>query len=466
MANRVQRFMRDVLLGRDSSYNSFNEAFMSWIGGSGTNYDANGKTYIDKGYNLNSVVFSVINQQSRKISSIPYTVQKVKNNNSKNKYNSIVNTTKGDLSIQQLIKSQLLKNDAFDDEDLMMPLENPNPNQTWTEFHELYETFLGTNGNVYMYMLSPKDGMNAGEPIAIYLLPSQDTEIVLKDNVSFLGVENPISHYMLIQGKQYVDFDADDVIHIKTANPNYDEEGAHLYGQSRLRAGLRNVENSNKATTLNGKTLQNGGAFGFIHGTKVPLTKEQADEVKERLTEMNNSTEDLGKIQGMSGELGFTRVSLTTAELQPFEYLNYDQKQICNVLGWSDKLLNNDNASTFNNITEERKRVVTDTIHPDLKLLQDALNRDFLPRFKKYQNTEIIYSVNELPEMQKDTAELEKWSGSMVDKGSLNRDEQRVVMNFTPTGLPEHQVYTVANDVLTLEEAIESEFNIEPPVNG
>jgi hypothetical protein len=177
---------------------------------------------------------------------------------------------------------------------------------------------------------------------------------------------------------------------------------------------------------------------------------------------MNENSEDLAKIQGMSGELAFTRISLTTAELQPFEYLNYDQKQIANVLGWDDLLLNNDGGAKFDNVESARKRVVTDNIQPDLLLLQDALNKYFLPLFKGYENTEIVYDISELPEMQQDMKTMVDWAVMLLDRGVLNRNEVREVVTFVPLEDTNMDVYTVDKDLLTLDEAIESSFNIEP----
>ena len=170
---------------------------------------------------------------------------------------------------------------------------------------------------------------------------------------------------------------------------------------------------------------------------------------------MNTSTEDLAKISGSSAELAFTRISLTTDELKPFDYLNFDQKQICNVLGWDDLLLNNDSGAKFDNVESARKRVVTDNIQPDLLLLQDALNQHFLPLFKGYENTEIVYDISELPEMQQDTKTMVDWAVMLLDRGVLNRNEVREVVTFVPLEDTNMDVYTVDKDLLTLDEAIE-----------
>ena len=124
--------------------------------------------------------------------------------------------------------------------------------------------------------------------------------------------------------------------------------------------------------------------------------------------------------------------------------------------------MNNDAASTYNNINEERQKVITDNIYPDLKLLEDALNTYFFPRFKGYEKAMITYDISELPEMQQDTKLLVEWAVLLLDRGVLNRNEVRDIATFDKLEDEQMEIFTVANDVLTLEEAIESGFNIEP----
>ena len=448
---------------KNAIVNKFNQAFIYQVGGGFTSYDVDGKSYLDNGYNVNPFVFSIINQQAIKTASIPYYIKEVEDKKAKNKLDVLLKATDNNLTPQQQIKKILLENKAFKDGLMDMPLEVPNPNQSWSEFHALYKTFLKLTGNVYIYMLKPEEGMNAGTPIAIYILPSHNIEIVVKDKVSLLGTESPVKGYMLIEGRQYLEFEAENVIHIKYSNPNYSEDGEHLYGQSPLRAALKNLQSSNKGLDLNIKTLQNGGAFGLIHGKSAAFTENQAKELKERLTEMNNNPEDLAKIAGVSAEVGFTRLSLTSAELKPFDYLKFDKQQIADVLNW---MIDDENRGDFGGtINEIKKSRVTDNIQPDLLLLQDALNKYFLPLFKGYENSELIYDISELPEMQQDTKTTVEWVKILLDSAVINRAEARDILTFVPLEDDNMKVFTVVNDLLTLDEAIESEFNIEPPIN-
>jgi len=278
---------------------------------------------------------------------------------------------------------------SLDEVDLAFPMEQPNATQTWSDVWALYKTYMKLTGNCYFYLLSPEEGANAGVPVQLYVLPAHLMQIVLKPKANMLSTESPIDHYVLIEGNVMIKFMAKDVIHIKYSNPNFDLSGSHLYGMSPLRAALRNINSSNSGIDLNVKTLQNGGAFGFIHGKGTPLSVDQANSLKERLVEMDASPERLSRIAGASGELAFTRISLTTDELKPFDYLKFDQKAICNVLNWPDELLNNDGKSKLGSTdtNQARKQAITDNILPDLVLLHSSINAPVIsndPKLSKF----------------------------------------------------------------------------------
>ena len=448
--------------GKQTTSNKYNDSFFKLLGGAFTAYDTNGDTYIDKGYNINPTVFAVISQQSKKTSSVPSYIKKIDDKRARKKLLQLKSATNYGGTPQQQIKQLILESKAYDDKaDKDFPMDRPNPLQTWNEIEELYKTMMKTNGNCYIYMVTKSQEDNMGEPIGFYILPSQYTQIVLKDGVAVTPSNNPISHYVLTQGNQYIEFEQENVIHIKYPNPNFGTNGEHLYGQSPLRAALRNIQSSNEALNLNIKTLKSGGAFGFIHGKQTPLTSEQAKELKSRLVEMDSDPANLAKIAGSSAEIGFTRISLTTDEMKPFEYLKFDEKQICNVLGWKDKLLNNDEGSNFGAyITELRKQVITDDIMPDLNLLSAALNDRFLPRFKGYENCELVYDPSELPEMQTDMVELTKWLNDALDRGVITRDEYRFAINYTRIDTEEMKTFTVANPVISLKDSLDDNFTL------
>ena len=321
---------------------------------------------------------------------------------------------------------------------------------------ELYEVFIKSTGNVYIYLLSPDNGLNKGEPMAWYLLPSHLMQIVVKKDVDYNGIDSPISHYILTEGEQFINFEKKNVIHIKYANPNYDQEGSHLYGQAPLRAMLRNIQSSNEAIDLNNKTLLSGGAFGLIHSKgNTPLTEPQAKGLKDRLLEMDSNTGRLGKLAGVSAEVGFTRLSLTSDELKPFDFLNFDLKQICNALGWDDKLMGNDSGAKYDNYISAQKKVLIGSVLPDLKLLEQAINSEILPRYKKYKGSIWEFDISELPEMQTNMTELVDWSTKLKDKGAMTGNEVRIACKLPKSDNALMDEYTTIDDLMTLEQSLE-----------
>jgi len=105
MANRLTRII-SAAFGREPiqlTNNKYNEAFFSWMGGGFTNYDTDAKNYIEKGYNVNPIVFSIIRQQAIKTSSIPYTIRQIEDKSAKSKLEMLQKATKSNLTPQQQI---------------------------------------------------------------------------------------------------------------------------------------------------------------------------------------------------------------------------------------------------------------------------------------------------------------------------------------------------------------------------
>jgi HK97 family phage portal protein len=441
--------------------NKWNGAFLSQWGVGNSNYDINTINYLEKGYNINSFIYSIIFKQSTKTSSIPYYVKSIEDNTSKKKLDNLLQSTKQSLTPLQQLQYKELSKKAYSQDYMNLPLKRPNAIQSWREFHYLFKTFLKITGNVYIYEVSPEEGANAGVPQGVYLLPSQYMQIVIKQNAELLNPdESPVDFYRLYYGNQYIRFSADKVYHIKYSNPNYDEQGESLYGFSPLRACLRNIYSANSAVDSNIKTLLNNGAFGFIFGKNVDFRENQAKELKERMIEMDNSPERLSKLVALSSEIGFQRISLTTDELKPFDYLDFDQKQISACLNYPSVLLNNDEGAKYDNVKQFRKQVITDDIKPDLMLLEEGFWSLFLRKFKGYEDTCIVYDVSELPEMQEDTEKLIKWSKELLDRGVITRNELRQLVNFEEVEDSNMNEYTVNNDLLTLDEAVDSTFAV------
>lgn len=462
MANLIERIFRPQI--ERAILNQFNRAFYGQVGTYATSYDPNNKSvYLEEGYLSNPIVFSIINQRAKKATQIPFYIKKVKDSNSKKEFDMFTKATNHMIRPQQNIRKKELKEKAFEEKFLDMPLPRPNPLQTWGDIKGMYETNMSYSGNSYFYKLM---GDFSKDPLAVYPLPSHLMMIVLKKDASMLGVENPIDYYMLIEGDTYVKFEVEEIIHIKYPNPEYDQNGAHLYGLSPLRAGIKNIQSSNLGLDLNTDTLLNGGAFGFIHGKNgKPLSQTQADSIKDRMREMSVSKDVLGKIRGTSGELGFTQIRLSAKEMELFKYFAFDQKQLCNILGWDDKLLNNDEGAKYDNVQSAEQRVVVNTTIPSLQLFDEAMTDQFIKLFKGYENAVLQHDPSDLPEMQQDIAEMVTWLSVAKSDGVLNGNEYRSALNYPISDDPNMEIYTVKDDIMPLSEALDNQMNLNEPTN-
>lgn len=421
----VNRFRMAVNAFLNPNSNSFNEAFYKMVGLQTTTYNSTLDTLLVKGYGENPDVNAIINQMAAKSTAVPFIIKPINDEKAFKKLKRYPNNP----TYLQTKSIDKLKSEAFKDEEQPMPLDRPNPYQRWEEFIYLYKIYLKVCGNVYIYRLSNL----MGEPLALYILPSHWTQIVLKPKASTLSLESPIDYYIMEQGNQYVKFDADTIIHIKRSNPFFNQSGSHLYGYSELMAAIRNILSSNSGIDQNVKTMQNSGAYGFLHAAdgQSPLTPEQAKDLKDRLVDMQNNQGFLSNIAGTSAKIGFTRIALTTDELQPFAYLSNDRRTLCNCLNWPIDLLNEERSGTgfgVDGVIEARKLAVTDNIKPDLDLLAEYLTKEFIQKFKKYQNSVLDFDISELPEMQTDTSKLIEW---MV-KAPLTLNEIREAVNYEP----------------------------------
>ena len=238
--DNLRQRMANMLGASPTDFNRFNDAFMwATVGGGYSRYDPEMHTYLEEGYNENSLVFSVINAMAQKSSTVPIYIRDIKNEEEYRKLNQLRDATSYNLQVAQKMRYLALEKKALADRTMPLPLVNPNPYQTWTELHQMYKTFLRLTGNAYFYMEIPEEGMNKGVPQAIYLLPSHKVKIVVKDGVSMIGLENPVKEYQLVESNHLNTFPAENVIHIKYANPNYTQDGQHLYGFSPLRPLLK-----------------------------------------------------------------------------------------------------------------------------------------------------------------------------------------------------------------------------------
>jgi HK97 family phage portal protein len=407
----------------EAVYNKVNQLYFQNIGGGDVSVDFTNTWAIETAFMQNPDVYSILMKMATKTSSVPNYCKKIKSDEAYKSYqqkkSNFLPTTMGVLSELKAQKQ------TFDKEVYKpLPIERPNPLMGWSEFWQLSKIYLRASGNVFWYVLRNEQN----KPLAIYVLPSHLMQIMIKPNAFNLSLETPVLGYQLIYSNTLIPFLESEVIHIKMPNPDWTFDARQLMGMSPLKSAYLNITNQIEANKHLTKMFRSSGAFGFIFAKGEALTPDQAQQFTERIKEMDLSKERMAKISGIAKEIGFQRVSLDNDTLKPWDAMQWDRKTICNVLDWSDELMNNDGKASLssNETNQARKIVLTDNILPDCLMFEEAFNKFFIKDFKGYEGYKFCFDISEMPEMQDDIKLLMEWA----DKAPITLNEIRELIKF------------------------------------
>lgn len=301
-------------------------------------------------------------------------------------------------------------------------LNHPNEDQGKTEFRDKALVYLLATGNTYIYKFKLKEGANAGKVQELHVMPADQTEIISSGNPF-----KPVGGYRV----NYYFSDpipADDVIHVRYANPDYNGDGSDLYGLSPLKAARKLVTQSNDTYTANMRALQNTGAVGILSGEKdEQYSAEGLQAVQDRFDEKYSGPSNRGKTVISSKPLKWQKMGLSLKELMTVETQEVSLKHLCNVFGAPLELFNSD-ASSFNNRTEAKKAMYSDCVIPLMEYLKDELERGLKDELSRDGKTaRIVVDSSGIDALQDDLEKRIKW---MRAAGVFRNSEIREAVNY------------------------------------
>ena len=359
--------------------------------------------YVDKGYQYNADVYSIVSFITRKAATAPPILYEVKDDKAFQKYKSFsANLTKP----SDIAEANHLRAKALVEVDMQHPiiqtLLNPNDYQSYYEFMDNLLGFKLITGNSYVYGVGPSTGFNAGKFKQLYVLPAHLIRI-LSD-----GRYDPVSGYTLTTQYDSQDLRADNVMHTKYWSPDYSAQGSHLYGQSPLRAALRVMQQSNDAQTASVKLFQNTGAVGILSDDSDDgLAPEQALELQRKYKAEHSGAANSGNIIISSSKLKWTQLGLSPVDLAIIDSQKMNLRQLCNIYHVNSALLNDPDNKTYNNMYEARKALISDAILPELISLRADLNKWLVAPYNKSEgvNYFLDFDLSVFPELQEDKKE-------------------------------------------------------------
>lgn len=418
MASLLDRISKLISKNAQQTAADYNRAIYQYLGESILWNPENDRSYIDEGYRKNATVYSLVNIITKAATTIPFQVYEKQSENDLKRYKAL---TSGTLDSSTMYQAKMLQKNALveiKDTALHQLLDRPNAAQSYNSWLTELIAFGKLTGNRYVYGIGPDNGPNQGKYTELYILPSQVVEIVSN------GIMQPVKEYRIEYNGNY-SMDADCVLHIKDFNPYYDGTGSHLYGQSPLRAGLRSLTTNNEAVTTGVKYLQNQTARGVLMSEEGDLNEVQAQQLKDKFRQQYQGSNNGGDVIITPKKLSWVNFGLNASDVSLIEQYNASIKDICNIFNVPVQLLNNTEASTYNNMKEAKKALYQNAVIPELVKLRDELNRWLVPMYG--DNLYLDFDFTAVPELQE---ENDKVVQQLSSAWWITPNEKRAVMNY------------------------------------
>ncbi len=418
MASLLDRISKLITKNAQQTAAEYNRAIYQYLGESILWNPENDRSYIDEGYRKNATVYSLVNIITKAATTIPFQVYEKRSDNDLKRYKAL---TSGTLDSSTMYQAKMLQKNALvevKDTALHQLLDRPNAAQSYNSWLTELIAFGKLTGNRYVYGIGPDNGPNQGKYTELYILPSQVVEIVSN------GIMQPVKEYRIEYNGNY-SMPADQILHIKDFNPYYDGTGSHLYGQSPLRAGLRSLTTNNEAVTTGVKYLQNQTARGVLMSEEGDLNEVQAQQLKDKFRQQYQGANNGGDVIITPKKLSWVNFGLNAADVSLIEQYNASIKDICNIFNVPVQLLNNTEASTYNNMKEAKKALYQNAVIPELVKLRDELNRWLVPMYG--DNLYLDFDFTSIPELQE---ENDKVVQQLSAAWWVTPNEKRAVMNY------------------------------------
>jgi HK97 family phage portal protein len=383
--------------------------------------------FVRDAYSYNPDVFAVISLISRSVSAVPWVVHEVKNQKAYRKYMRMPSEAKQHNLARVMIAKEQAMVEVESGNPLWDLLERPNPYMGRSEFFEAMVGFKLITGNSYVHGVKIDTGVNAGKYGELWVMPAHLMEIIASKDPEHIIRSYRLNWY---RGTDGIDIPADEVMHLKYFNPNYEVPGQHLYGMSPLQAARRVVTRSNEAYTANAKMLKNMAPPGILmlNDDGVDFTDTQASDLEKQWTRKLGS-DKAGKIMVTAAKFDYKQLGLSPVDLNILESQKMDLRDICNVYGVSSELLNDPDNKTNSNKKESRSALYYERVIPELDTIRDELNRWLVAPYSKMDGKQyhIDYDLSAIPALQED---MEKVTKQLLDAWWLTPNEKRTAQGY------------------------------------
>jgi HK97 family phage portal protein len=408
------------------------------------NYDlplwmgSNPKNFIDKGFAYNDLVYSIISTKMDIADSISWLTYKVVDDNAMKamKYHHKA-YSKGINPAHNLKQAHKYRQKALQevsDKQVKDLVEHPNSHQSLSNIASEYFGWMDVIGNFYLYALQREDAKKSIQ--SVHVAPAHEVEIIAGNWY------NPVKGYKLKAYLGNEEIAAEQMMHLKNWNPEFDYDGRQLYGFAPLKAGARILALDNVGIETSEANFKNSGVRGIIHqaihkdGMANGMTPEQAAQLKNKIDSWSGHDKS-GGIAATNAPIAFTKIGDTPVDLGIYQAMDKNMIRLCNLFKVPPELFMP--GTTFSNKAEARKTLITTGILPKMDLFRDRYNRFVVDKLNAVTGKQyyVDYDLFSIAELQEDLGKIaDMYKG--IDWVTIN--EKREAMNYgkldkDPSGL-------------------------------
>lgn len=399
-----------------------------FLGGQLVSIPDNGKNYIEKGYNINDIVYSIIELILNKVRVAPFSVYQVNDERSLKALHAIQSKTimspddfqrAKDLSVKAM---ELVKDPGKIGE----LLEHPNDeDDSFSDFVANACGYKLLTGNKLVYGDMLTMGANKGLPNSLHIMPSQWVSLRIQSGFpgKILGYQMEILG--LTGDKSY---STESVLHEKFKNYDWSVNGAQFWGMAPMKAALKRLNRNNSAIDASAAKLQNGGVEAIIYLDDARVTgreaTEQARATKKALINEWTGPQNWGKVVSVPYKTGVANLGLSPVELAILDAEKADLRFFCNIYGVPSQMLNDPENKSWNNQKEGEKALTNRCALPLLTSFRNSFNKKLHSDWgwKGKKGWFVDFDMTVFSELQQDMKEMMEWLKPLMEKGMpLNR---------------------------------------------
>lgn len=361
-------------------------------------------TAIEKGFNGNTAVYSIVKKDAKKFGSVPRYIEGMDDN-------------------------------EIDSGKLYDLLSRPNEYQGQDAFLTLARAFYKVCGETFIWLnRGDTSDMNTGEQlddlahskkpiIEMYVLPANKV-IVVPSPDNLFGV-----YGYILESNIRIPIRKVDILHWKDINLQFDAVSkTHLRGMSPLVPGTKTLEANNSATDMTVRMNQNGGAKGVMaNKSMAQMNPTQESQLRAVIDGKVNNVDVKGAVAAVQGEWTYMNMGLTSVDMEVLKGKDYSIKELCFMLGLPFEFF--DPHSPYAEKQLAQRGWVINEIIPDCRQFDDELNRRLLPAFDLVGKAKIKSDFDDMPELQEDKGKQVEW----LMKSPVTMNEVREALGYEET---------------------------------